>query len=115
MKRTLAALLISIALWPTGAGAEPNAAPARDWPLPCIRQYEHSSAPDDYSDRSGKYQTPYQFDAPTWNSNAKAGPHTDWVGKMSVAPPDIVDSMARVLHSRRGLQPWSKKVRRYCR
>lgn len=92
-----------------------NPSPATDHPLPCIRRYEQGR--DGYRTNTGNgYYGAYQFDRGTWDSNARKGPHTDWVGvRPDRAPADIQDSMARVLYHRRGLQPWGRAVRRHCR
>jgi hypothetical protein len=92
-----------------------NEHPATDDPLPCIRKHESGGNYQAVS-KSGKHRGAYQFDRSTWDSNARQGPHYDWVGADPArAPEDIQDSQARVLHARRGLQPWSKSVRRNCR
>lgn len=83
--------------------------------LACIRRYESGGNYAAVS-RSGKYRGAYQFDARTWNAAAKSSPHTDYVGADPArAPHEIQDSLAGHLYRQRGLQPWSQKVRRYCR
>jgi|GEM_PF-5669202 len=56
---------------------------------------------------NGKYHGAYQFNIATWNSVAQSASRTDLVG---VNPADASvadqDSMAKVLYSQRGAQPW---------
>jgi hypothetical protein len=55
----------------------------------------------------GTYRGAWQFDQPTWDSNAEASGRSDLVGvDPATAAPTDQDSIAHDLYQRRGNQPW---------
>ena len=57
--------------------------------------------------QGGTYRGAWQFDQPTWDSNAAASDRPDLVGvDPASAPPPDQDAIAHDLYQRRGNQPW---------
>lgn len=80
--------------------------------LACIRSYEGA-----YTSNTGNgYYGAYQYDQPTWNSNAGPAGYPEWYGRRAhEAPPGIQDAVAWFTYQARGLQPWGNKARANCR
>lgn len=99
-----------LAVVAVGCGPSVAGGPDGAWRafLDCVGAHESDSAGGYSAVNPNGHYGRYQFDQPTWDSNAPAAGHPDYVGvRPDQAPPGVQDDVAIATAQARGGQPWA--------